>query len=334
MTKNVNSEYFISREMCPICHGPESSPIYSCSLTQDPVRGFISSHYSKQGTIDWSLLEGTAYELVECEICGLVYQRNVPNNHVLDRLYNQFIDSSQLRRLEEERLTINNFFAIAGEMAVLFRMTGKKPSQITLLDFGFGHGRWARVAHALGAKVFVTEYGDDKRDTARAIGVEVINDEDIDRMRFDIVHAEQVFEHLTEPGVEFRRLASVTNCLFKVAVPRHKNVRKLLDEKGMMSCSPFVRTSDSRKWNWNDLTYISIQPLEHLNVYCSKTMQRLAEDNHLKIVGRSRKGYVPMDVTTAANAVKSTLNVGKSVAKSILPDTGGYYLFEPVRSAS
>lgn len=334
MTSDLNDTYFIAREACPTCGSHAVSEIYRCSLDASPIRDLIATHYEAQGTVDWTILEGTDYVLCECSACDLVYQKNVPNDSALDAIYNRFISPAFLARLEDERLTVDNFNRIAGELDVLFRMTSKHPSQITFLDYGFGHGRWARVARAMGAKVFATEIGEEKKAQAASLGVEIIPDAEVDRLRFDIVHTEQVFEHLVEPAREFRRLSAATDGIMKVAVPYSRSIRNLLRAHGMITQSPFVKVLQERKLTRTDEDYVAIQPLEHLNAYAPRTFEKLAAANGMRIVSRVRRASVAVNPTAIGLLAKSAVRIGTMLAKMAIVPNLGYYLFAPARRAT
>lgn len=298
-------------------------------MTQGNVRGFIESHFKTQGVVDWSLLEGTSFTLVECPQCALIYQAASPNDATLEAIYTQMIGSDFLEDHEQSLLTVSAFQEVAGELALLFRRLNKAPSQVTFLDYGFGYGRWARVARALGATVYATEIGDEKARAAAALGVRMITDDEIDQMTFDIVHTEQVFEHLPEPGETFHRLARATTGLLKVAVPRGGPVASVLKARGMTDQSPFARggrvTSDDR-------VFMAIQPLEHINVFAPKTMAWLAHKNGLRLISQTRRATVAVDVTNARSLLRSIAALGKAAARECLKPKTGYYLFEPSSS--
>ena len=282
-----------------------------------------------QGTINWTALADAEYSLCECLSCRLVFQRHIPTQEMLDRVYNEMAQSTFLAKLEHEQLTVDAFQAIAGELAVLFRLLGKPPHETTLLDFGFGHGRWSRVAKAMGATVFVTEFGDDKYETASAIGVHLLSDEEVTRRRFDIVHTEQVFEHLADPASEFRRLAAVTDGIFKVAVPKHGNVRRLVETIGFATKSPFDRRINKKPAQPHDDDYISIAPLEHLNVYSDQAMTQLAQINRMELISKVRRGAVSVDLTSLKGSVSSGVAAAKMVGRVLLKPASGYCLFRP-----
>jgi len=329
-----NAQHFDMRETCPVCGRRGSEPFYSAPMAADPVRSFITSQYDdQQGRIDWSRLEGTDYSLVQCETCALVYQRYVPNEALLGHIYSEMIAPRFLAELERERLTLDNFHKVAGELSLLFRATDKHPSDIRFLDYGFGYGRWARVARALGAQVAATEIGEDKKRAAASIGVQMIDEAAIEAAgngsgRFDIVHTEQVFEHLVEPGEAFSRLAAATDGIMKVAVPRGGSIRRLLTRHGLTSVSPFQRARMGKPWRTADFAFVAVQPLEHLNAYSARTMQWLAQANGLKIVGRVRESVTTIDHTSVRGFARSAARLGVNLGRRILGGGGsGNYLF-------
>lgn len=329
MPSAINREFFNERTVCPVCSGTAVTEVFRGGMTESPVRDFISSHYENQGTVDWSLLEGTDYVLCECDDCHLFYQRNVPNNFLLDRVYNEMIAPAFLQSLETERLTVDNFNRIGGELDLLFRRLGKPPGKVRFLDYGFGHGRWARVARALGATVFATEISEEKKAYAAGIGVEIIADEEVDHLRFDIVHTEQVFEHLVDPAKDFRRLAAVTDGFLKFAVPHSGNIKRLLATRGMIAESPFKQVLQGRALNRTQNTYVAIQPLEHLNAYFPKTVERLAADNGMHVVDRVRRAAVALNFSSPRLFARSAAKAGTMLAKMILAPDLGYYLLSP-----
>ncbi|WP_083276709.1 class I SAM-dependent methyltransferase [Sphingobium phenoxybenzoativorans] len=334
MQAQRNAQHFEIRETCPVCGQRGSDPFYTAPMAADPVRSFIASQYDEQqGRVDWGRLEGTDYSLVQCDVCALVYQRHVPNDALLTHIYSEMIAPRFLAELERERLTLDNFHKVAGELSVLFKATDKHPSDIRFLDYGFGYGRWARVARALGAQVAATELGDDKKRAAASIGVEMIDEGVIEAAgvsgeRFDIVHTEQVFEHLVEPGEAFRRLAAATDGIMKVAVPRGGSIRRLLARRGLTRISPFQKARMGKAWRRDDFAFAAVQPLEHLNAYSGRTMQWLAQANGLKIIGRARESVTTVDHTSMRGFASSAARLGAKLGRRMLGGgDDGYYLF-------
>ena len=304
-------------------------------MSKDPIRGCIESHYANQGTIDWKYLNGTDYVLCDCTDCRLIYQKYVPKANLLDQIYNVMVSAAFLREHERTLLTVDNFENIAGELAVLFRIINKHPTKILFLDHGLGYSRWARVAKAMGAKVFGTEISAEKIDVARMLGIEIVPDDILSDMRFDIIHTEQVLEHLTEPAEDFRRLASqlAPEGIIKVAVPPQGEIRKQLKAHGMMNWSPQVGMLEgSQKETAKDRDYVSILPLEHLNAFSPRSMHLLSKDCHLKLVSRVRRQAVPLYISSGPLVLRSVIQLSKVVLRPVFRRDSGYYLFARSRS--
>lgn len=326
---------FSSREECPVCSSPRHEILFSGPLTSSPVRDFIESHYRHQrGQLNWDKLDGIDYILCDCVDCGLIYQKHIPAAGMLHEIYDVMIGPAFLDELELRGLTVDNFEQIAGELNVLFRIIGKHPADTQFLDFGFGHGRFARVAVAMGAKVFATELSPEKIAHANRLGVTIIDDDAIPGMRFDIIHAEQVFEHLTHPRQDFTRLAGALapGGVMKVAVPPQLNVRHLLRAHGMIDWSPAEvqwRPDGSKKRQSRYSGYVCIQPLEHLNAYSSRAMNLLAKENNLRLISHVRRQSVSLNTLNPGLFVRSLLQLSKVTLRPVFRRDSGYYIFTP-----
>ena len=320
--------HFDTRTACPVCSSSKFETIYSAPYDDACVRGFIETHYEGQGTVDYSNFLGGEYVVCLCHTCDALFQKNIPNDRLLDYIYNRLMDPAALESLERRLITLASVDKIAGELAHLFRLIGKSPADIVMLDYGFGYGRWARVARGMGATVYATEIGEEKRQIAASLGVRIISDADIDRMTFDLVHTEQVLEHLVKPGEVFARLAKASRVLLKAAVPARKNAEDLLKKRGLPAVSPFNRVMRGEKALSTDDAYVSVQPLEHLNAYSVKTMKWLGDQNGMKLISRVRMGSVGVDVSSARRWIGTMGKVGQMFVKSVMQPDKGYFLFQ------
>lgn len=320
-------QHFRERAVCPVCSCDTQHSVYSARYADAPVRPFLESQYARQGTIDWSLLNDATYDVVLCPRCDLLYQRNVPDDALMEQIYTAMIASAFLEPYERGLTTLDSQDRIHGELAVLLRMTGKPPTEITFLDYGFGFGRWARVARGMGARVYATEIGDEKRHYAATLGVEIIDDAQVDAMQFDIVHTEQVLEHLPEPGRDFRRLARAARCVLKAAVPYRGQAAGILQRSGLPGRSPFARALSGESSGRNDEAIGSIQPLEHLNAYSARTMAWLAADSDLVLVSTVRRADVAVDMTSLSRLARSAVQLGVMAGKMLWRPDRGYYLY-------
>ena len=324
-----NPQYFKCREVCPVCEAQGLETLYTCALTDDPVRSLLDSHYRAQGYVKWEWLEGTDYVVCSCNDCGLIFQRHVPTEALLCELYDGMIAPKPLARLEARRLTVDNFEQIGGELSLLFRRLGKHPTEVSFLDYGFGHGRWARVAAAMGATVYATEISPEKIAMAAGIGVRIIDDSALDTMRFDIVHTEQVFEHLTDPARDFRRLSAALKPggLMKVAVPPRGRIGQRLQSDGMIGRSPQEAEWNAKASRLPHLKdYVSILPLEHLNAYSAASIEHLARQNAMQVISRVRRQSVAISASSAGDLVRSLFRLAKVSLRPLVARNAGYFL--------
>jgi SAM-dependent methyltransferase len=317
---DMGADLFVARDVCPVCAHDQPATLFSAPYTDPRVRGHVMSHYRDQGTVNYSLLEGIDFTIFKCSGCSLIYQRMAPTGGMLDVLYNQFIDPEQLKRKELARLTLDNFTEVGRRLGDLFRTIGKEPKDITLLDYGFGYGRWARVAAAMGAQVFATEITPEKIAFARSIGVAILNENDLPNHRFDVVHAEQIFEHLANPADVFDMLAQCVadGGVFKIAVPKQGRIEHLLKTRGFIDYSPFAR---GFKGGMSD--YQTVIPLEHVNSFRRKPIEVLASRADLIVrTGGFGARHLDLDLGSIGAIMSTTRQWATRVAKDLYNHIG------------
>ncbi|WP_198045800.1 class I SAM-dependent methyltransferase [Novosphingobium aquimarinum] len=323
---------FVARHTCPVCGAADCEQIYRCSYQDDPVKSLVSSNYAEQGVVDWSLLADAEFEVHHCPRCDLIYQSNVPGDALLEEIYTRMISSEALEQYERSLLTLDNFQRISGEFATIFHHMNKPIHAIRVLDYGMGMGRWARVARGMGAEVYATEIGDDKYTLGRALGIKMLEDEEVDGNTFDLVHTEQVCEHLVHPGRDFARLAKTLapGGLFKVAVPYRGNLESIL-RAGKLSDRALFATAGARDIPGDAEASGAIQPLEHLNAYSAKTIDWLARDNGLEIVAQVRRRSVAIDTDSIKGMASGVKRLGVELTKAAIRLRIGYYLLRKPR---
>lgn len=327
MTPSPDKPGFTPRTECPVCGDTQTIRIYARRYDEDPVRSLVDSNFSRQGVVNWGLLAGIPFEVDKCATCDLIFQVQMPNDAMLEEIYTRMITAGFLDEYERGLLTLDQFHRIAGEFTVLFEMIGKHPADITMLDFGVGQGRWARVARGMGATVYCTEIGDDKKALARTLGLEVIEDPDVDTMTFDLVHTEQVLEHLTHPGRDFARLARAVapGGLFKAAIPYRGKLEQLLTTKGLPSVAMFA-SGGAKAIPGEVEAFASIQPLEHLNAFSDATISWLAAKNGLVEVSEVRRRSVSFDTGGPRALIGGVKKVGVELVKAAMKPKIGYHL--------
>jgi trans-aconitate methyltransferase len=193
------------------------------------------------------------------------------------------------------------------------------------------------VAVAMGAKVYATEISAEKIAYARTLGIEVVDPSVLPEMRFDLIHTEQVFEHLTDPATDFQTLSAAlaADGILKIAVPPQGRIRHLLKTRGMIDRSPQESEWNSDVRRRSDLEdYVSILPLEHLNAYSTRSIECLARQNSMAVVSRVRRQSVPLSTLSASLLSQSLIQLAKVTLRPLVRRSAGYYLLAKSERAS
>lgn len=160
----------------------------------------------------------------------------------------------------------NNY---AFEMEGICKILNKKPYEINVLEFGMGWGFWSNVAKAFNFNVAGVEISEVRTEYAKKRGLMVIKNISKEKNEsYDYIYADQVFEHIPNPGEVIRNLARILKKggIIHIKLPNgHKIERKLI------------------KTNW-EAQREAIHPLEHINCYNRKSLKILAEQANLTLV--------------------------------------------------
>ncbi|SFG34169.1 Methyltransferase domain-containing protein [Novosphingobium sp. CF614] len=324
--------HFVGRKACPVCSDGDPARIYECSYSDDPVRSLITSHFAGQGEVDWTLLKSANFFVDHCRQCDLIYQTEVPGDDLLNTIYTRMIRPKNLEEYESGLLTLDNYQRISGEFASIFRKLGKPIGEIRVLDYGMGMGRWARVARGMGAKVYATEIGADKHRHGVSLGIQMLDDHKIDGMTFDLIHTEQVCEHLVHPGRDFARLTKTLapGGLFKVAIPFRGRLENILRAGKLHNVSLFA-TEGARAIPGDAEACGAIQPLEHLNAFSSRTIDWLACENGLEVIAQTRRRSIAINTDSLRSFATAMGQLGVELAKAAMRLRVGYYLLRKPR---
>jgi len=275
---------FIERTECPACGGAQSLEIYRCGFGEDPIKTFLDDFYRFQGGIEHEYLEGFNYVLEECRGCGLVFQKHILNDALMERLYERWIDPGQAIVHEQEQKDFKRLTHYASEIMSVVAFLGREPRELSFLDFGMGWGRWCQMAQSFGCHVAGMELSPARIENARKLGIEIVEWQDLPQREFDFINTEQVFEHIPEPLETLRHLvrALKPGGLVKISVPEGSGIRKKL------------RIGDWSAPKRSKNTLNPVSPLEHINCFKRSTIFQKAELTGLepvRISGRITKAY-------------------------------------------
>ncbi len=270
----MTDRYFEKRTNCPACTSERRREVYSAPFTEPPVSTHLREYYAAYGGVEFEYLAGASFVLDECLECGLIYQRFIPNDFLMNKLYEEWIDPGKVFDVKVKRRGIDHYERQAQEITAIARHLGRRPAELELLDFGMGWGDWCRMAQAYGCSAWGAELSQARIDYAGGFGVPVITWDEIAERRFDFIKTEQVFEHLPNPLETLRYLGAALkpDGILKVSVPNAWNMKARL---AVMDWSAARGSANS---------LLSVIPLEHINCYAGDSLERMGRKAGLKAV--------------------------------------------------
>ncbi len=262
----MNNKYFTIRENCPICGSTDSKELYSCGFLQSPIREFLESFYLLQEKVEFKYSSGANFVIRECNNCEMVYQKEIPNEFLMKKLYEEWIDPQKAFELDLDKEDLAYVFYYAQEVISLIEFFKTKPSQLKFLDFGMGWGKWCQMAKTFGCDSYGTELSETRIEYAQKNNIKVITYDDIPEYCFDFINTEQVFEHISNPFETFCHLkrALKPNGLIKIAVLNCRNIKKKIKINNWMA----------HKGSKNSLNPVS--PLEYINCFNQLSIIKMA----------------------------------------------------------
>jgi SAM-dependent methyltransferase len=258
----------IERPRCPVCGAAPGRTLYHAAFDEPPLRDYLFRTYPGLREPDLELLSDAEYVLDECSACTLVWQRFAPTERLLALLYETWAaDDGGLARQDN----LDYHRSIAEEVLLVVELAGRRPSEVAVLDFGMGWGRWARMAAAFGCRAYGVEPAEPQAGYARSQGVTVLTLDELPDATFDFVNCEQVFEHLVDPRATITRLARslAPQGWMKINVPEGRGIAERLRSPDW---SAGRRTSGS---------LVAVAPLEHLNCFNKRALDALAAQGGL-----------------------------------------------------
>lgn len=253
----MGKTYFIKRESCPGCKSRKHSIIYSCGFLESPIKEYLESFYSPQGRIEFEYLNGAEFILDECNNCGIVYQKEIPNDFLMKKLYEEWIDPQKDFNFHAQSDDLDYYSKFAQEVMMLIAYFNTIPSKLKFLDFRMGWGDWCRMVKAFACDCSGTELSEIRIEYAKSHGIKVITWDEIPAYSFDFINTEQVFEHIPAPLETLCHLKKSLKPegLIKISVPNRGDIKRR------------IRILDwtAPKGSRNSLNPVS--PLEHINCF-------------------------------------------------------------------
>ena len=256
------------RNRCPACKSKNIIIRYQIPYSNQSIKNHLVEFYSPQGGIEFEYLKNEKYILCDCKDCGIIFQKNIPNDILMERLYEHWIDPKMAFENRNMRFKINPdiYTNYAKEIITIGSCFKSSPSDTNFLDFGMGWGDWLLMANGLGYKSYGMELSKSRIKYAESRGIKVINWEQAKKLKFDFINTEQVFEHISEPLETLKSLKTLlkSDGIIKISVPTGKNINQKLK---LMDWAAKKGTKNSL----ND-----VAPLEHIQLFTRSSLILMA----------------------------------------------------------
>lgn len=264
--------HFITRPSCPGCSGRTTRTIFSRPYAESRLRAALEAFYAEVGHLDYEVLLGADYVLQRCEACSLVFQRDVPDDFLLGRLYEEWISPARAFERFHAHPAHGRQQEIARDVAVSFSLVRGGQRSLRTLDYGCGWGEWGRATLAFGAETWGTELSASRREKCQRDGIKVAAEGELPKGYFDLINADQVFEHLPAPAATFAFLRPLLrpSGVIRIGVPNGWRIGGKIDD--------FDR--ELKKPRLGGLNPVA--PLEHLNCFTTRSLVRMAADQGLR----------------------------------------------------
>lgn len=255
------------RTECPGCLSTSLSLVYEEPYTGAGVQAYLARHYEghASGTADPGV-----YALARCNRCGLVFQQQVPGEHLLGEIYNGWVPGTEFER-DHRNYSLDEYRYLAEQVQFIIQYFGLAPGDLDVLDFGFGWAHWSKMAMGYGCNVWGVELSEERARHGASVGVRVVGLEDLPLRRFRFINTEQVFEHLTEPRrvLEKLRDALSGDGIIKISVPNAASVLKKISQGKRFG----TLSADDQ---------MPIAPLEHVNAFTHDSLVAFGKEFGLK----------------------------------------------------
>jgi SAM-dependent methyltransferase len=301
----MSETYFIKREFCPVCKSENNKTIYSCDFLEPAFRKFLYDYYAAGGGIEFEYLKDAKYVLDECNDCGLIYQQEVPNDALMIKLYEEWMNPKKNLDHHEKTDDLNYYSEYAHEIMRLITYFNRIPSTLRFLDFGMGLAKWALMAKAFGCDTYGMELSETKIKHARECGIKVISHNEIMENQFDFINVDQVVEHIREPLQALNHLKKFLKVdgLIKVCVPDGGDIKRRLE----------VMDWKAPRWTKNSLH--PVHPLEHINCFNRNSLLKMTEIAALEPVEIPKARRFPLIIKENPLNSKNPKNIFKTLRK-------------------
>ena len=257
------------RSKCPACLSTSLTTIYQEPYRADSIQNYLKRHYEGRAS---RAADHYTFQLSSCAGCGLVFQQQVPDDDMLGEIYNGWVPSTELDR-EHRDYSLDEYRYLSEQVQFIIEHFGERPSQLSILDFGFGWAHFSKMAMGYGCDVSGAELSEERRAHGESVGIKLVELENLPPRKYRFINTEQVFEHLTEPREVLARLIEslAPDGLIKISVPDAGGALKKI-------------TRGVRFGNLSPDEQMPIAPLEHINSFNAGSLEAFGKSMGLKLL--------------------------------------------------
>ncbi|NEZ66552.1 class I SAM-dependent methyltransferase [Leptolyngbyaceae cyanobacterium CCMR0082] len=260
----MHKNLFDKRLSCPTCGSEKNESIYSASFSEKDLKDYLVKAY---GQPNQQLIAKIEYSLLKCQDCELIFQEYVPTSELMSQIYGTWTNTEE----KFQNYGISYYSIYSQDILQILAYLDKVPTSVKVLDFGMGWGRWALMAKAFGCDVYGVEISSQCIQYAERNGIKVISWEDISSYKFDLIHTDQVFEHLAEPlkVLNYLKQSLKPDGVIKICVPNSFGIRYRLNRMDWSAPKGSLKSLNP------------VAPLEHINCFYRKSMLELTRKVNL-----------------------------------------------------
>jgi SAM-dependent methyltransferase len=246
--------------------------VFARGFSDPALRAALVDFYARVGGLDYAALEAASYAVSRCPRCGSHFQAWIPDDDLLHRLYEEWIDPSLAFERFHASKPAYASLGTAREVALCLALAPTAPR--VALDYGCGWGEWSLMVRAFGLVPWGTELSASRREHAASHGVKVADESALPGGAFGLVNADQVLEHVPDPATTMRLLAGTLHPqgILRIAVPNGLRVAGALRHFDREIARPALGRVNA------------IAPLEHLNAFTQAGLMFLAQQAGLERV--------------------------------------------------
>lgn len=282
-----NENYFISRSHCPVCGSKDVISAYKRPFRSGKIAEYLSWFYGEGKDFSW-IPENTSFEVLLCDKCELVFQKNVLSEAGTRFFYSSVVNPVHIE-VRDALKDIPDDVRMVFEAAIneiLKYMIQKNNLPIThfnhdacgrlglkFLDYGSGTASWAKMVKDYGVNSFGYDINKKAEEYALKKGIPFLKRQDFSPI-FDFVNLNQVLEHVTDPKAVIRDAKNLLKeeGIVRITVPSGE---RILDKLQAENWITDPTSSDSLN---------AIAPLEHINAFSGKSFLSMLEEFGLNAV--------------------------------------------------